>query len=136
MTWHWHRTQLIAKKRRPKRAVAHVNKVKGTQCKHPVKEQLRMGAEAGIPAPTVSSCGVIFCPPGGEIDLTDLAKSVSRYWEENNFDGGTVPPGHKVYIGSCISLWAAGSHENLGHAFANPDIHGGPRCGSVDKVCL
>ena len=39
-----HLTQLIAKKRLPKRAVAHVNKVKGTQCKHPVKDTLRMGA--------------------------------------------------------------------------------------------
>ena len=45
MTWPWHRTQLIAKTRGPKRAVAHVNKVKGTQCKHPVKEQLRMGPD-------------------------------------------------------------------------------------------
>ena len=128
MTWHWHRTQLIAKKRRPKRAVAHVNKVKGTQCKHPVKEMLHMGAEAGIAASEVSSCGVILNPPGGEIDLTALARSMSRYWEENNLDyNRLVPLGHKVYIGSCISLWAAGSHQNLSHTFANPDIHGGPR---------
>ena len=73
MTWHWHRTQLIAKNRRPKRAVAHVNKVKGTQCKHPVKEMLSMGAEAGIAPSAVSSCGVIFHPPGGDIDLAALA---------------------------------------------------------------
>ena len=32
---------------------------------------------------------------------------LSKYWAENNLDGGVVPVGHKVYIGSCISLWAA-----------------------------
>ena len=127
MTWHWHRTQLIAKNRRPKRAVAHVNKVKGTQCKHPVKEWLGMGAKAGIAPSAVSSCGVIFHPPGGNIDLAALAGSLSKYWQEHNLDGGLVPLGHKVYIGSSISLWAAGSHQDLGHAYANPDIHGGPR---------
>ena len=100
------------------------DKVKGTQCKHPVKEMLSMGAEAGI---AVSSCGVIFHPPGGDIDLTALAGSLTTYWEEHNLDRGSVPPGHKVYIGSSISLWAAGSHQDLGHAYANPDIHGGPR---------
>ena len=43
---------------------------------------------------------------------------------------GKIPEDVEVRVGSRLKIWAAGTHTDLGYAYAHPNINGRPRYGA------
>ena len=65
----------------------------------------------------------------GTVKLNELLSEMSRYCARYGIDPiASVDEDTEVQIGSRISIWAEGTHVNMGYAYAHPNLLSQERC--------
>ena len=112
------------------RAERHLNFAWGLFCKHPaqkagVKGRYQPAEQCRFTA--ISNCAEIYSTPIGPVKLGDLKQEFETYLAAADINEGAIPDDVEVQVGSRVKIWAAGTHTDVGYAYAHPNINGRPR---------